>query len=200
MALPLESKPPIATPPSEVADASVFGRVFAFLAGLVLVLLGAFMSFGLVLFGIAGMGIATLARHRRRRRLTRFGGWISSTVSVAGALAVLLFVVAEMVPARTWHEIKVSMDSASTASAKEPPPAWAKRMFPGMSQRAAQRRTTLSASTITSLAIAGYSMVGTFFAAFWGTLAWAAGMLLGFGTRGRWPGAPVSEAAEMPTA
>jgi hypothetical protein len=173
----------------EISTPSTGGRVFAFLAGLALLVIGALMSVGIVLVGVAGMGIATFAQRQRRARLSRWGGWIASTVSVAAVCAIIAFVIAQTIPANTWAQVKVAMDSASVQSSKQPPPAWIERMYPGMSERSAARRATFSPSTQSALMMAGFGMIGTFFVGMFGTLGWAAGMLLGFGARGRWPGA-----------
>lgn len=183
------SIPVLSNTPSETRAprANVAGRIFAFLAGLFLLLIGSLISFGLTLVGAVGMGIATLAKRQRRQHLSRLGGWIASVVSVAIACVVIAFVVAEAVPSNTWTHVQVAMDSASAASAKQPPPAWIERMYPGMSQRAAAQHR-LSGSAQVAFEVAGFGFVGTLFAGFCGTLGWFAGLLLGFGVHGEWPG------------
>jgi predicted PurR-regulated permease PerM len=187
MSIPLDPNPPTATVPAELPTASVLGRVFAFLAGLLLLLITSFISLGMVLVGAAGMGVATFAQRQRHRRISRLGGWLAAVISVAAAVAIVAFVVAERVPPNTWHQMKVAMDSANAASAKQPPPAWIDRMYPGMSQRMAQQ-PRMSSSSQSAFMMAGFGMAATFLVALWGTLGWAAGMLLGFGAVGRWPG------------
>lgn len=188
MSIPFDPNPPIVTPVA-VSTPSTGGRVFAFLAGVALLVVGALMSVGMVLVGAAGMGIASFAQRQRRARLSRWGGWIASIVSVAAVCAIIAFVIAQMIPAKTWAQVKVAMDSASVESSKQPPPAWIDRMYPGMSERSTARRAAFSPSTQSALMMAGFGMIGTFFVGTFGTLGWAAGMLLGFGARGRWPGA-----------
>ena len=189
MSIPFEPNPPIAAPaPRAPVGTNAVVRVIAFAAGLGLLVFGALMSFGAVLAGSAGMGIMTLARHQRRRRLTRFGGWLASTVSVAVVAAVFAFVMAAMMPAGTWRQVQHAADSAAAVSAKQPPPAWVERAFPGTSQRGAAAQRVFSPSTQTGFMFAGVGIMAAIFVAFFGTFGWGAGMLLGFGVRGRWPG------------
>lgn len=190
MSVPYDSNAPIADlPPGDSSAANAIGRIAAFIAGLLVLAVGSMMSLGTVLVGAAGMGIVTLVRHRRRQRLTRFGGWIASTASVAAIVAIFIFVISLIVPANTWSQVRAAADSAQAASAKEPPPAWVDRMYPGMSERAAGRRRAFSPTTQSAFMMAGLGMAATFFVGFFGTVGWGAGMLIGFGARGSWPGA-----------
>jgi nitrate reductase NapE component len=172
-------------------DATIVGRIFAFLAGLFLLLVGSVMSLGMVLVGAAGMGIATLAQHQRRRHLTRVGGWLAALISVGIVCAVIAFIVTLKVPSNTWSQMKVAMDSASAASAKQPPPAWVERMYPGVSQRAAARRTVFSGKTQSAFLAATFGLMAFMIVGLYGSFGWIVGMLLGYGVRGRWPGATV---------
>lgn len=187
MSIPFEPNSPIAVAPTP-SGASILGRVFAFLFGIALLLFGSIISFGIVIVGAAGMGIVTFAQRQRRRRLSRLGGWLASIVSVAAVCAIIAFIIVEMVPSNTWSQMKTTMDSASVASAKQPPPAWIERMYPGVSQRAA-KQSTFSSSTQSTLMLASFGFAATMMVGFYGTLGWAVGMMLGFGARGRWPGA-----------
>lgn len=194
MSIPFEPAPTGSMLPAGSSDANVAGRIFAFLFGLVLLLVGAIVSFGTVLVGAAGMGIATLAQHQRHRRLSRVGGWLASTVTVAIVCAVIAVVISQIVPANTWTQVKTSMDSASAASSKQPPPAWVERMYPGASQRAAAQQSVFSGKRESAFLAAMFGFMAFFFVATYGTLAWGAGVLLGYGASGRWPGAPTQAA------
>jgi hypothetical protein len=191
MSISFDPARPNSTLPRDSDNDNSVGRIVAFLLGLVLLLAGALMSLGTVLVGTAGMGIATLAQHRRRRRLSRVGGWLASVTSVAIICAIIAFIVAETVPANTWAQMKTTMDSATAASSKQPPPAWVERMYPGMSQRAAAQRPVFTGKTQSALMAGMFGFMAFFFVAIYGTLAWGVGMLLGYGVRGKWPGAVV---------
>lgn len=191
MSIPFEPVPSNSPLPVGRDDASIVGRIVAFLFGLFLLLVGSVVSLGMVLVGAAGMGIATLAQHQRRRPLTRVGGWLAALVSVGIVCAVIAFVVSLMVPPNTWSQVKVAMDSASTASAKQPPPAWVERMYPGASQRAAAQRQVFSGKAQSAFLAATFGFMAFFVIGIYGSFGWAVGMLLGYGVRGRWPGATV---------
>jgi hypothetical protein len=191
MTIPFDPNSPIPAPlPVRVpAETNPVVRLLAFLAGLALLIFGALLSFGSVLAGAAGMGLTTAARRRRRQRLTRWGGWIASTVSVAIVLAVYAFIIAEKVPSGTWSQMQHVADSAAAASAKQPPPPWVEKAFPGTTARSEAQRRMFSPSAQGTFLYAGLGVAAAFYVAFFGTLGWGAGMLLGLGVRGRWPGA-----------
>ena len=194
MSIPFEPAPTNSSLPAGSTGTNVAGRIFAFLFGLALLLIGGIMSLGMVLVGAAGMGIATLAQRQRRRHLSRVGGWLASTVTVGIVCAVIAVIVSQIVPANTWAQVKTSMDSASAASSKQPPPAWIERMYPGASQRAAAQQRVFSGKRESAFLAAMFGFMAFFFVATYGTLAWGAGMLLGYGASGRWPGAPTHAA------
>jgi hypothetical protein len=200
MSIPLEPDSPISTAPSAGHTSAAAGpavRVLAFLAGLVLLIPGAFLSFGSVLAGAVGMGVVTLARHQRRQHLSRWGGWVASTVSVAMLLAVFAFIIAEKVPPGTWSQVQHVADSTAAISAKQPPPAWVERVFPGATARSAAQRRMFSPSTQSAFLFAGLGVAAAFYVALFGTLGWGAGMLLGLAVRGVWPGAVDGAAAVL---
>ena len=191
MSIPFEPVPSNTPHPAGRGDTNVVAQILAFLCGLFLLLVGSVMSLGMVLVGAAGMGIATLAQHQRRRPLTRFGGWLAALISVGVVCAVIAFVVSLEVPPNTWSQMKVAMDSASAASAKQPPPAWVERMYPGASQRASARRQVFSGKAQSAFLAATFGFMAFFVVGIYGSFGWAVGMLLGYGVRGRWPGTAV---------
>jgi hypothetical protein len=191
MSIPLEPDPSIvatAPPAGGPTPPNPLVRLVAFLAGLLLLILGSLLSFGSVLVGAAGMGIVMLARHERRRRLSRWGGWLASTASVAIVFAAFVFILVQKAPPGTWSQVQHIADSTAVVSAKQPPPAWVERVFPGTTARSAAQRRMLSGSTEGAFLFAGLGVAGTFYVALFGTLGWGAVMLLGFGARGRWLG------------
>lgn len=190
MSISFEPSSPVADAPTARTPAATnpVVRVLAFLAGIGVLIFGAFVSFGAVLAGAAGMGLATLARHQRRQHLTRWGGWIASTISVAIVLAIFAFILAEKLPPGAWTQVQHVADSAASASAKAPPPDWVERVFPGTSARAAAQQRIFSPSTQSAFVFATIGVAAAFYLALFGTLGWGAGMLLALGVRGRWPG------------
>ena len=197
MSIPFEPNPPVVAPRTPAGTNGVV-RVIAFLAGIAMLFFGAFMSFGGVLAGAAGMGIVALARRQRRQQLTRWGGWFASTISVAIVFAIFAFIMAEKMPAGTWQQVEHAADSAAAASAKQPPPAWVERVFPGTAARRAAGQRAFPSSAQSAFVFASIGLTGAMVVAFFGTFGWGAGMLLGFGARGRWPGSGAPAADAIP--
>jgi hypothetical protein len=182
---------PLATPSAPAIDAApkagAVARVIAFVAAICILVVGALFSFGTVLLAAGGMVLAGYVWRRRGRLLSAAGRWVAACCSTIFVLLLVAGVFAVLVPASTWKQVKQATDSASTASGHEPPPAWIERMYPGMSKRAAEA-PPLSPSTQTAMMAFGAAFALIFFAAFFGTLAWGGGMLLGLAIKGRWPG------------
>ena len=183
-----EPIPTSALPIAAEAKASVIARVVAFVAALGILIVGGVFSIGAVLLAPAVMAVSGHVWRRRGRVLSAGGRWIAATSS-AILLLLLAGLGAAMVPARTWQQVKQATDSAQVASAHAPPPAWVERMYPGMSRRAAQAPPP-SASMMTTMMAFGAAFALIFFSAFFGTIGWGGGMLLGLAINGRWPGAP----------
>jgi hypothetical protein len=169
-----------------------FTRVSAFVAGTVVLLAGAFISFGTALLAPLGMWTSSAFLRRRHRPATRATGWLTAMTSVAvGLLAVAAFALASL-PAGGVHRMTQVVDSASAASAQAPPPAWMERLAPGTQARAASGSQT-PASLRMPLLIWGGGVAILFMAAIVGSLGWLGGMLCGFAITGRWPGTPAME-------
>jgi hypothetical protein len=176
---------PDAARPAALSGAAI--RVAACIGGLLLLFGGAVFSLGSVLFAPVGMGATAWVQRRRGHRMTRAGSWLAAVASVAIVLAVAGGVLTLVIPTETWRQARLAADSASAASAKEPPPAWLERMAPGATQRAAQS-APMSPRVETAAMLLGGSIAVGLFAALFGSLGWVAGMLFGLAFSGHWPG------------
>ena len=187
----LEPIPTSALPIAAEPKAGVIARIIAFVAALCVLIVGGVLSIGAVLLAPAVMAISGHVWRRRGRVLSAGGRWVAATCSAAIVLLLLAGLGAAMVPAGTWQQVKQATDSAQVASAHRPPPAWVERIYPGMSRRAAQAPPP-SPSVMTTMMAFGAAFALIFFSAFFGTIGWGGGMLLGLAINGRWPGAPAA--------
>ena len=191
MTNPSEPFPPPAPPAQTTASrrASAVARVLAFVAALIVLVVGALFSAGAVFAAPVGMAIGTWLWRRRGKRLPAVGHWAAAMCGVIAATALYAGLISLLVPSGTWKQIQHAADSAQTASARTPPPAWLDRIAPGMAQQEAARRANQS-ERAQSLGIAvGLGFTAIFFGVLFGTIGWAGGMLLGLSVNGRWPGA-----------
>jgi len=185
----LEPIPTSALPIAAEPKVGVIARIIAFVAALCVLIVGGVLSIGAVLLAPAVMAISGHVWRRRGRVLSAGGRWVAATCSAAIVLLLLAGLGAAMVPAGTWGQVNQARDSAQVASAHRPPPAWVERIYPGMSRRAAQAPPP-SPSVMTTMMAFGAAFALIFFSAFFGTIGWGGGMLLGLAINGRWPGAP----------
>jgi hypothetical protein len=183
------SAPPAASPAA---------RVVAFLVGLLVGLAALLVSLGTVLFSFASMGIASWMRRRRGRSLTPMASWVASIAGIAVVMLLGVGVTWSLMPKGAWQEAKRSMDSTSANTPPTPPPAWLERLAPGSTQRAAQMNGKPSESMQAGMLIWGSAALVLMLSGFIGSLGWVSGMLFGFATNGRWPGAQPPEAIVAP--
>jgi len=191
MTNPSEPIPGIAFPPAATAAprAGAVARVFAFLGAFAVLVVGALFSLGAAFAAPIGMAIGAWLWRRRGKRLPAIGHWLAAMCGVVAATALYAGLVSAFVPSGTWKQIQHVTDSAQTASARTPPPAWLDRIAPGMAQQEAARRANQS-ERAQALGIAfGLGFTAIFFGLLFGTIGWAGGMLLAFSVNGRWPGA-----------
>lgn len=187
------SEPPSAAafPPATSAPprAGTVARVFAFFGAFLVLVVGGLFSVGAAFAAPVGMAIGAWLWRRNGKRLPAVGHWLAAMCGVVVATVLYAGLVSALVPSRTWKEIQHAADSAQTASARTPPPAWLDRIAPGMAQQEAARRASQSGRA-QSLGIAvGLGFTAIFFGLLFGTIGWAGGMLLGLTVNGRWPGA-----------
>ena len=184
MASPLAPVPSTGTPFIPVEpQAGAGARVVAALGAIIVLLGGALFSLGGVFFAPLGMLTAAAIRRKRGRVLSMVGHWLAALVGVAVVIAAFGAVTAAFVPKGSLDEIRRSMDSATTAAAVK-----SGRTTPADSAALrAARRATSSRGMAVMLAY-GFGFAGILMVAFFGTIGWIGGMLLGYAVNGRWPG------------
>jgi hypothetical protein len=190
MTNPSESTSASPFPPATTAPrAGAVARVFAFVGAAIVLVVGTVFSVGAALAAPVAMAIAAWLWRRRGKRLPAIGHWVAAMCGVIAAVVVYAGLVSALVPSGTWKQIQHAADSAQTASARTPPPAWLDRIAPGMAQQEAASRATGS-DRAKSMAMAfGLGVTAIMFGLFFGTIGWVAGMLFGLSANGRWPGA-----------
>lgn len=162
-------------------------RAAALVAGLLLLAVGGVLSLGMALVAALAMFVAYRVQARRGRVLGPGQGWVVCTAAVTIVLIGVATYGLHAMPANSWDQMQQAFDSASVASAKQPPPAWMQKVAPGAAQRAASRPQPSPKIAKYYLIWAGAMGLG-FVAAFYATIGWAASMLVGYGAAGRWPG------------
>jgi hypothetical protein len=168
------------------AKVGVLARGAALLGGLLLLAGGAVVSLGMVVLAPLGMAVAGYVQRRRGNPMTRGEHWIAASASVMVAVMLALGAVLAVAPPGTVRNAMQAADSASVASAKEPPPAWLERLGPGLSMQQPSPGSSRMFAIVGGLL--GISFAVGFFSAAFGSLGWGAGMLLGLAVSGRWPG------------
>ena len=175
------------TVPAPQQERNAIARIFAFLGGAVVMLVGAPFSLGASLLARIAMVLASAVWRHRGRTLSVLGHWLAA---VCGATAVFLLfagALTSLMPKGSWNKITQIADSAQKASANQPPPPWLERVAPGAAARRAAAKPPSERAQKVTLAF-GAAFALFFFVGFYGSLAWAAGMLLGYGVNGHWPG------------
>ena len=169
--------------------AGALARVAAFVAGVLMLVGGTIVSLGMVLLAPIGMAVAGWVQRRRGDPMTRGGHWIAASAAIVVALVLAMAAFLAFTPKGTMRNVVQAADSASVASAKEPPPAWLERLGPGLAVQqpgpGASRMFTIVGGLL------GVSFMVGLLSAVFGTLGWSAGMLLGLALSGRWPGSVI---------
>ena len=188
------TQPPAPIPAAE-PTASMISRVGAFIVALCVLIGGAVFSLGTVLFAPLGMAVGTYVWHRRGRALTMVGHWLTAVLTVMALLVILAAVGAGFVPKSTWQQFGHTMDSASVAAQRQAVGRGIARATPADTAKATARVPRATSLTVLSITMSfGAVFVVIVFGAIFGSVGWAAGMLLGFAAKGRWPGAISSPA------
>jgi hypothetical protein len=129
---------------------------------------------------------STIWRHRGSK-LSTLGHWVAAACGAAIAFLLFAGMIRSLSSKGSWSQMKQLADSAQKASAKEPPPAWLEKIAPGVAARSAAAKPPSERAQKVTLAFG--AAIGLFFVvAFFGSLGWAGGMLLGYGVNGQWPG------------
>ena len=178
-------------PPSDASPPAggTLGRVLAALAGLLVLGLAMFVTLGGAVLAPIGMWLASIVLRQRRRRLTLWASWVGAVGTVCLVLLLVLGTALAATGGDTIAKIQRTMDSSTAAQRTKPQPAWVERMTtPGSRARSEAMQRQMQGShafTATTLVFGGIIAI-EFFAAFIGTLGWAAGLLLYYAVRGRW--------------
>src|SRR5215471_11406756 len=128
--------------------ASLPGRIAAFLAGLVILLVATAVSLGFVLLAPLGIWVMHRIRRARGRPASLFDRWIGAVTGTTAAMLLVTIAVLAKIPADVWREVRQSADSASAEAQRQPPPAWLRHVVPAASQPAMQTRQPMAVSTI----------------------------------------------------
>ena len=190
MTTPLEPVAPTGGPfvPIE-PQAGTGARLVAALGALIVLIGGAVFSLGAVFFAPLGMFIGAAIWRKRGRVLSMVGHWLAALLGVAVVIAGFAAVTAAFVPKGSFDQIKHTMDSATAAAATAQTGRGTK--VDTFVLRGGRGATSSRALTV-GLAY-GFGFAGIFMVAFFGTIGWIGGMLLGYTIKGRWPGsAPIT--------
>ncbi len=165
-------------------------RALAAIAGVATLVAAAVVSLGLALLAPVGMIVARSLARREKTPLTFFTSWLGAAFGVCAALIVVALVVIATLPSGTIASITKTADSVSTASNKQPPPAWIDRISPGASARARSSQSNANPRLLRGFTIAstvfGIVFLYSLLAMVIGTAGWVPSLLLTYAFSGRW--------------
>ena len=162
-------------------------RVAALVAGF-LVLIGAtVLSSGLALAAPLGVWIVHRIQRARGHRLGLGDSWLGAVSAATLALIVVAAVMAIRLPSGTLSHLRQVADSASSESARQPPPAWLSRIAPRSATRYAAASTTLPSGFNALILIWTLGMSVGLLGGLAGTVGWGGTMLVVFYASGHWP-------------
>ena len=174
-------------------------RVLIGLGGLLLLAVGAVITVGGELIGIAAIGIAWLWMRRRGRSLTRARAWLVSVGATAVPVVVVFVAGLMLAPTPTPEQRKQEL-AAAQARSRDSMPEFLKKMIPPQQQQ----RTSAATDSITQRLLQSRGVVvwmeamaaviaSGMLALFAGTIGWAATMLLYRAITDDWMGAPAEK-------
>jgi hypothetical protein len=145
-------------------------------------------SLGLALLAPIGMIVARIIARREQTPLTFFTSWLGAAFGVCAALIVAALVAIAVMPSGTFARFGQTADSVSTASSRQPPPAWLEKISPGSTERA--RATPPNSRMVRAFTVAstvmGFVLVYSVLAMVIGTAGWLPSLLLTYAFSGRW--------------
>jgi len=175
-------------PPATSRGSWNLSRGFAAIAGVALMVTMSIVTLGLALLAPIGMIVARKIARRENTPLTFFTSWLGAAFGVCAALIVAALVTIAVMPSGTFAGIGKTADSVSTASSKQPPPAWLEKMYPGSTERA--RATPTNSPMVRTFTVAstvmGVVLLYSLLAMLIGTAGWVPSLLLTYGFSGRW--------------
>jgi hypothetical protein len=111
--------------------------------------------------------------------------WFGAVTAATIALVLVGSALATRIPPGTFSQMQRAADSASAASAKQPPPAWLSRIAPEASRRA---QANTAAMPRTGMMLFGFAIGACMLGGFIGTVGWIGSILFIFYSTGRWFG------------
>ena len=179
--------PELESPPA--IPASIGGRILYGVAGVVVLVGGAFVTLGAALAGAVSIVIASFIMRRRRRQLTRVGAWVASVAGTILAMALLLGGGMLMSPPPST-EVSAKEYAESQARAREKMPEWLKTKAQQNGRQAAAdsmaQRLLRNRGAMVWIAAVGTMIGSAMLGAIAGTIGWGAAMLLYRASRGHW--------------
>jgi hypothetical protein len=173
-------------------------RVFIAIGGLLLLAVGAVITLGSELVGVAAIAIAWFVVRRRKGRLTRTKAWFISVGATAIPFLVLFAVGLMSAPKLTPEERRLSL--AEARARRDSLPAWMKG--PAQQQQTSAVVDSLTQKLVENrgfmvwIAAMGALIVSGMGALFAGTIGWGATMLLFRAVTDEWMGSVAAPAAE----
>lgn len=165
-------------------------RALAAIGGVAMLVTVSVFSLGLALLAPVGMIVARKIARREKTPLTFFTSWLGAAFGVCSALIVVALVVVVLLPGGTVAGIRKTADSVSTASNKQPPPAWLERISPGSTARARASQPNPNSGMARGFTIAstvmGVVLLYSLLAMVIGTAGWVPSLLLTYAFSGRW--------------
>jgi hypothetical protein len=165
-------------------------RALAAIAGVAMLIGASVISLGLALLAPVGMIVARIIARREKMQLTFLTSWIGAAFGVCAALMVVALIFFALLPGDTVASIGKTADSVSTASQKQPPPAWLERISPGSAARArahpANPNSPLVRAFTTVSLVMGAVILYSMLAMLIGTAGWVPSLLLTYAFSGRW--------------
>lgn len=166
-------------------------RALAAVGGFVVLVLASLFTFGLALCVAVAIGVAALVARHRGRALTRRASWIVAVSTAGGLLLVLGASAATMIPEGAVAKI---LQSADSASANAPVPAWVERLAPGTTAAKSRREARTGVETAVDVwaMVVGSAMAWVIASCLVGSIGWVATLPIAFAVTGRWLTPPKS--------
>ena len=176
----METTPPTEGQASDQGE-KLGGHGGAVLGGLAVLLVGSPWSLGATLSAPLAMAVASVIWERRGRKLSASGHWAAAICGAAIVYVLFSGIVTNLTSERSLKHLRQVADSVQKLSAPQPSSAWLQRIARQGGAKMYERAQMLGIAF--GLAYGALLWVG-----FHGSVAWAGGMLIGYGINERWPG------------
>jgi hypothetical protein len=158
-------------------------RVVIGVGGLLLLALGAPITFGTEVVGVAAIVAVWFWMRRRKRKLTRMGAWFVSVGATALPALVFFAISLASAPTLTPEQRKATM-AAAQARRRDSVPEFLKKMMPGQQQQTSAAADSIAQRLLQNkgfmvwMTAMGTVIASGMIALFVGTIGWGATMLL----------------------